>query len=397
MAIFSYRATTPEGAVVEGSIEATDEKAAVEVLRNTGVIPLSIEPPKEGLRKKLSLRSAKGDILTFTTELTALLGAGLPLDRSLNIISEVSESKEMKGIVQSILKSIREGSSFSDALQKHPRVFPRIYVNMVRAGEAGGVLDIVLEKLNEFLESSKELKDHIVSSMIYPAILVIAGGISIIFMFTFVLPRFSTIFSELGTSLPLSTKIILGFSSAMRSYWWLIGSVIVVAVLVFMKYIRTTEGRFKWDALKLKLMRDVVIKIETARFCRTLGTLLKSGVPLLQALNNSRDVVSNRVVASALEILSRGAKEGKGLGGPLATAKIFPQLALSMIRVGEETGQLDTMLLKVATTYEKSLREAIRRFMGLLEPLIIITMALIIGFIVVSVFMAIFSILELPI
>jgi general secretion pathway protein F len=397
MPIFSYRATTREGTVVEGAIESADEKTAVEMLRNTGVIPLSVEAPKEGMLKKIFLRSAKGDILTFTTELAALLGAGLPLDRSLNIIAEVSESKEMKGIVQSILKSIREGSSFSDALQKHPKVFPRIYVNMIRAGEAGGVLNIVLEKLNEFLESSKELKDHIISSMIYPVILIVAGGMSIIFMFTFVLPRFSTIFSELGASLPLSTKIILIFSSAMRSYWWLIGSVMAVAVIAFMKYIRTTEGRFKWDALKLKFMRDVVIKIETERFCRTLGTLLKSGVPLLQALNNSREVVGNRAVAAALESLSRGAKEGKGLAGPLAAAKIFPQLALSMIRVGEETGQLDTMLLKVATTYEKSLREAIRRFMGLLEPLIIITMALIIGFIVVSVFMAIFSILDLPI
>jgi len=397
MAIFSYRATTKEGAVVEGAIEAADEKTAVEMLRNTGVIPLRIEAPKEGLRKKISLRSAKGDILTFTTELTALLGAGLPLDRSLNIISEVSESKEMKGIVQAILKSIREGSSFSDALQKHPKVFPRIYVNMVRAGEAGGVLDIVLEKLNEFLESSKELKDHIISSMIYPAILIVAGGISIVFMFTFVLPRFSTIFSELGTSLPLSTKMILAFSSAMRSYWWVIGTGISAAVLVFMKYIKTPEGGFKWDALKLKLMNDVIIKLETARFCRTLGTLLKSGVPLLQALNNSRDVVSNRVVALALESLSHGAKAGKGLSAPLTAAGVFPPLALSMVRVGEETGQLDTMLLKVATTYEKSLREAIRRFMGLLEPVIIIAMALIIGFIVVSVFMAIFSILELPI
>jgi general secretion pathway protein F len=276
MPIFSYRATTREGTVVEGAIESADEKTAVEMLRNTGVIPLSVEAPKEGMRKKISLRSAKGDILTFTTELAALLGAGLPLDRSLNIIAEVSESKEMKGIVQSILKSIREGSSFSDALQKHPKVFPRIYVNMIRAGEAGGVLNIVLEKLNEFLESSKELKDHIISSMIYPVILIVAGGMSIIFMFTFVLPRFSTIFSELGASLPLSTKIILIFSSAMRSYWWLIGSVMAVAVIAFMKYIRTTEGRFKWDALKLKFMRDVVIKIETERFCRTLGTLLKS-------------------------------------------------------------------------------------------------------------------------
>ncbi|HMK61847.1 MAG TPA: type II secretion system F family protein [Dissulfurispiraceae bacterium] len=396
MAIYSYRATTMQGAVVEGSIEAADEKAAVEMLRNTGVIPLKVEAPREGLRQKFFLRYAKGDVLTFTTELTALLGAGLPLDRSLNIISEVSESKEMKGIVQSVLKSIREGSSFSDALQKHPKVFPKLYINMVRAGEAGGVLDVVLEKLNEFLESSKELRDHIISSMIYPAILMFAGGLSVIFMFTFVLPRFSTIFSELGASLPLSTKIILAFSSAARSYWWIIGAAMVAAAILFAQFIRTPEGRLWWDGLKLKMLRDVVVKVETARFCRTLGTLLKSGVPLLQALGNSRDVVGNRVFATALEGISRGAKEGKGLSSPLAAAGVFPRLALSMIRVGEETGQLDTMLLKVASTYEKSLKEAIKRFMGLLEPMIIIIMALIIGFIVVSVFMAIFSILQLP-
>ncbi len=397
MAIFSYRATTKEGKVVEGAVDAADERTAVEMLRNTGVIPLSVLAPKESLLKRISLRSSKGDILTFTTELSALLGAGLPLDRSLNIIAEVSESKEMKGIVQAILKSIREGSSFSDALQKHPKVFPRIYINMVRAGEAGGVLDIVLEKLNEFLESSKELKDHIVSSMIYPALLIVAGSASIVIMLTFVLPRFSTIFADIGTALPLSTKMILAVSSILTSYWWLAVIAIVSCVVVLMKYIKTAEGKLRWDRLKLKLMGDVITKLETARFCRTLGTLLKSGVPLLQALNNAKDVVSNQAVAGALEDLARGAKEGKGLAGPLAAAKIFPPLAMSMVKVGEETGQLDTMLLKVATTYEKTLREAIKRFMGLLEPMIIIVMALIIGFIVLSVFMAIFSVLELPI
>jgi general secretion pathway protein F len=396
MAIFSYRAATKEGKVLEGAVEAVDEKSAVEMLRNTGVMPLSVSVPKESFMRRISFRSSKGDILTFTTELSALLGAGLPLDRSLNIIADVSESKEMKGIVQAILKSIREGSSFSDALQKHPKVFPRIYINMVRAGEAGGVLDIVLEKLNDFLESSKELKDHIISSMIYPALLIVAGGISIIIMLTFVLPRFATIFADIGTALPLSTKMILAFSSILTSYWWIGVIGIVSCTFVFIKYIKTDVGKLKWDRLKLKLMGDVITKIETARFCRTLGTLLKSGVPLLQALNNSKDVVSNRAVAAALEGLSKGAKEGKGLAAPLAAAKIFPQLAMSMVKVGEETGQLDTMLLKVATTYEKSLREAIKRFMGLLEPMIIIVMALIIGFIVMSVFMAIFSVLELP-
>ncbi|MEW5745814.1 MAG: type II secretion system F family protein [Nitrospirota bacterium] len=396
MAIFSYRATTREGAFVEGVIEAADEKLAVERLRSTGVIPLKITVPREGGRRRLSLRSSKGDLLTFTTELSALLGAGLPLDRSLNIIADISESKEMKEIVQAVLKAIREGSSFSDALQKQPRIFPRIYINMIRAGEAGGVLDVVLDKLNEFLESSKELKDHVFSAMIYPTILMITGGLSIIVLLTFVLPKFSSIFAELGSSLPVSTQLLLAFSGVLKAYWWMALASAAAGGLLFKRYIRTPQGRRSWDAFKLRLMGEVIRKLETARFSRTLGTLLQSGVPLLQALNNARDVISNQIVSAAIDGVAKGAKEGKGLAVPLADANVFPPLALSMIKVGEETGQLDTMLLKVASTYEKSLKVAIKRFVGFLEPAMILGMGLVIAFIVLSMLMAIFSISELP-
>ena len=396
MAIFSYRATTLDGTIREGVIEAADEKAAVEILKNTGIIPLKIAAPRESIKKRLSLRSSKGDLLIFTTELSELLHAGLPLDRSLNILSEISESKEMKNIVQSILKSIREGSSFSDSLSRHPKVFPRLYVNMTRAGEAGGVLDVVLDKLNEFLESTKELKEHIVSAMIYPAILTVAGGASIIVLLTYVLPKFSLIFAELGGSLPLSTKIILTFSNGLKSYWWAVTLSILAGWIIFKSYIKSDTGKYKWDAFKLKAVGEVIQKLETARFCRTLGTLLKSGVPLLQALTNAKDVISNRVIASAIDGVLKGAKEGKGIAVPLSEAHVFPPLALSMIKVGEETGQLDSMLLKVASTYEKGLRVAIKRFVSLFEPVVILGMGLIIGFIVISMLMAIFSMTELP-
>jgi general secretion pathway protein F len=396
VAIFSYRATTPQGAVVEGVIDAIDEKAAVQRLKNSGVIPLLVSSPKVGMRKKLSFRSAKGDILTFTTELSALLGAGLPLDRSLNILSEISENKESKNIIQSILKTIREGGSFSDALQQHPKTFPRIYVNMVRAGEAGGVLDVVLDKLNEFLESSKELKDLVLSAMIYPTILVLTGSASIIILLTFVLPKFTSIFADLGKALPLATRVLLSVSNALQSYWWVALLSVITAWALFRNAVRSGPGRYKWDSIKLRLMSDVIRKLETARFSRTLGTLLKSGVPLLQALTNAKDVISNQVIATAIDKVSKGAKEGKGIAGPLADAHILPSLALSMIKVGEETGQLDDMLLKVASAYEKSLKTAIKRFVSLLEPAMILGMALIIGFIVISMLMAIFSITELP-
>ena len=396
MAIFSYRATTIDGTVVEGAIEATDEKSALERLKNTGVIPLKLYAPDEGIKKKFSIRSSRGDLLTFTTELSSLLGAGLPLDRSLNILSGISESREMKNIVQSILRSIREGSSFSDALQKHPRVFPQIYVNMIKAGEAGGVLDIVLEKLNEFLESSKELREHITSVMIYPTILVITSGLSIIILLTYVLPKFSVIFDELGGRIPLPTQIVLAMSNALKSYWWIMLLVIIGAWVLFKQYTKSDVGRYKWDTFKLRLMGDVIRKLETARFCRTLGTLLKSGVPLLQALNNARDVITNQVIASSIDTVSEGVKQGKGIAVPLSNVHVFPPLALSMIKVGEETGQLDSMLMKVALTYEKSLNTAIKRFVSLLEPAMIVGMGLIIGFIVFSMLMAIFSVTELP-
>jgi general secretion pathway protein F len=386
-----------DGEVIEGVMEASSEDAALDRLKNAGVIPIRLAVnTKDGGRKKIGLKSRKRNLLTFTTELSALLTAGLPLDRALNILSAISESKEMKDIVRSILTSIREGNSFSEALRKHPHVFPVLYINMIRAGEAGGVLGPVLDKLNEFLETSNELRDHVVSAMIYPAILGVTGGISIILLLTFVLPRFSVIFSELGGSLPITTQVLLAFSGALRVYWWMGAVCAGVIGFAFRMYVRSDAGSLRWDAMKLKLMDDIIRKLETARFCRTLGTLLQSGISVLQALNNARDVIGNRIVALGIDRVSKGAKEGRGIAGPLVEANVFPPLALSMIKVGEETGQLDLMLLRVAGTYEKSLKESVRRFVGLLEPAMILTMGLVIGFIVISMLMAIFSITDLP-
>jgi len=396
MAVFSYKATTPDGTIVEGVIEAADEHIAVERLRNSGVIPLKVSAPGSGPRAGFFSRKGKGDILTFTSELSALLGAGLPLDRSLNILTEISESPEMKGIIKAILKSIREGSAFSDALVKHPKTFPKLYINMIRAGESGGVLDVVLEKLNEFLESAKELKDHLFSALIYPVILLGTGGMSIIVLLVYVLPKFSIIFAEMGSTMPLPTRIIIGISNAVKYYWWMLFAGLFGLWVVVRNHIRTEEGRYRWDAFKLRLMGDLIRKIETARFTRTLGTLLQSGVPLLQALNNSKDIINNRVIAASIDTVTKGAKEGKGIADPLTRANVLPALALSMIKVGEETGQLDVMLLKVASTYEKSLRVAIKRFISFLEPALILGMGLVIGFIVMSMLMAIFSITNLP-
>jgi len=397
MPVFAYRSTTMEGAVMEGVIEATDEKTALEKIKNTGMIPLEIKVPEErDFFTALRSRTTRQDLTAFTAELSTLLGAGLPLDRSLNILADISEHRGMREMILALLASIREGSSFSDALQRHPRIFPRIYVNMVRAGEAGGVLDAVLEKLNDFLESSKELKDHVTSAMIYPLILVIMGGISIIILLTFVLPKFSAIFNELGSSLPLPTQILLAFSEALQSYGWLFLALLIAGWPAFKSYTASAGGRRRWDGLKLGLMKDLIMKLETARFCRTLGTLMASGVPLIQALNNSREVIGNTVIASSIETVSKGAKEGKGISGPLSQSRLFPPLALAMIKVGEETGQLEQMLIRIAVIYEKIMKQAVKRFMAILEPVMIMLMGLVIGFIVISMLLAVFSIADLP-
>jgi len=398
--VFTYKATTFEGSIVEGVIDAPDERAAAERLKNSGVIPLKVLSAEQGKKKPFNvsfrIRRQKDQVLTFTTELSALLGAGLPIDRSLNILGEISADQELKGVISEILRSIREGGSFSDALQKHPSIFSTIYVNMVRAGEAGGILDAVLDQLNEFLESAKELKESVVSAMIYPSILVLTGGISIIVLMTYILPRFSVIFDELGGSLPLATKLLLAVSSFLSSFWWLFLLAAAGLVIGLRVYFRTEDGRNARDRILLRLTGELIRKLETARFARTLGTLIKSGVPMLQALVNAKDVISNRAIAQSIDAVMKGAREGRGIAVPLAQTNAFPQLALSMIKVGEETGQLDIMLLKVAKTYERSLRVEIRRFMGFLEPAMILIMGAVIGFIVISMLMAIFSITELP-
>lgn len=397
MPSFFHRSINKDGTVSEGTIEARNAYEAETLLKNTNVIPLRIEENKAGFGKEtFSFQSAKSDLQVFTTELYTLLNAGLPLDRSLNILLGVTQNRKMKEVIFDILKSIREGGSFSDALQRHPKVFSPLYINMIRAGEVSGALEMVLEKLIEFLESSDELKNHVFSAMIYPVILVITGLLSIIVLVTFVLPKFTTIFADMGTELPASTKVLIAVSNFLLASWWILLPALVVGGFAMKNYVKTETGKYNWDKLKLKVLGDVILKLETARFCRTLGALLRSGVPLLQAVKNSKDIIGNSVVSAALDRVAKEIKEGKGIAKPLSDADIFPELAMSMIRVGEETGHLDEMLAKIANTYEKSLKVSIKRFISILEPSLIMIMGLLVGFIVISLLMAIFSITDIP-
>jgi general secretion pathway protein F len=269
---------------------------------------------------------------------------------------------------------------------------------MTKAGEAGGILNMILSRLSKYLLTTKEMKDYLVSVLIYPAILTLASGASIIILLTFVIPRFAKIFADMGQAIPLPTQIMLSISQTVRSYWWVLGRALLLGGYGFRTYVRSGEGKVSWDRFKLGLViiGKLVKEIEVARFSRTLGTLLQSGVPILQAIQIVRETVNNEIIARSIQEVHEGVKQGGGISKTLQTLKVFPPLAIHMITVGEETGKLDEMLVKVAENYEVSLQIALKRFINLLEPLIILIMGAVVGFIVVSMLLAIFSINEMP-
>ena len=281
MPVFTYKATDESGAVVEGTLEATEEQGVVEKLHDLGLIPIRIHVPQDVSKASLNIsleslwdRVSYRDVLVFTQELSTLVGAGLPLDRSLQIVVQLTEKKKFKEIVENVLKSVGEGSSLAEALARHPKVFSRLYTNMVRAGEAGGVIELILQRLSEYLENMKETRDYVISALIYPIILTLAGALMVIFMLVWVVPRFAVMFEGTGQVLPVPTRILMSVSHGITSYWWLILGVIVFSVVGWKRYVSTEEGSFKWDRFKFRIafLRRFIQKSEVARFSRTLGT-----------------------------------------------------------------------------------------------------------------------------
>ncbi len=404
MVEFAYKATDLAGKIFEGSMEGRDEKMVVESLQKLGYVPIRITATqtKAGfLRLPIAAyleRITTNDLLIFTQELSTLLEAGLPLDRSLQILTELAEKERFREVIRDLLKKIEAGRSFSEALSSYPSVFPKLYVNMTKAGEAGGILNVILSRLSKYLQTSKEMKDYLISVLIYPAVLTLASGASIIILLTFVIPRFAKIFADMGQAIPLPTQIMLSISQMVRSYWWALGGAILLGWYGFRAYIKSGEGKVSWDRVKLGLVviGNLVRQIEVARVSRTLGTLLQSGVPILQAIQIVRETVNNEIIARSISEVHTGVKQGGGISKTLQTLKVFPPLAIHMIAVGEETGKLDEMLIKIAENYEVSLQNALKRFINLLEPMIILIMGAVVGFIVVSMLLAIFSINEMP-
>lgn len=399
---FEYKAVSPSGETVRGTMEAGSEAAVIAKLQESGNIPLSAnEAGKGGLslaalqlkRRGMKLR----EVGQFTQQLATLLGAGLPLDRSLQVLLELAENDRIKQTLTAIRDQVREGGSLSDALDAQHGSFSRLYINMVRAGEVGGSLDKTLERLADYLERSKDLKDSVVSAMIYPIMLMLLAGGSLVLLLVYVIPQFTPIFDELGGDLPMVTKIVLAVGGVLQNFWWGLIGLVVLAVIMFRRMLADAEKRLRWDTrvLAMRWVGDLVSKMEIARLARTLGTLLSNGVPLLSGLSIATNVMNNTLLRNSVDATAQKVKTGGGLAHNLAENGHFPRLALQMVSVGEETGQLDVMLLKVADTYDKEVRNTIDRLLGIFTPVITILMAAMIGTIVMSVLMAIMSINEL--
>ncbi|WP_295383763.1 type II secretion system F family protein [uncultured Thiodictyon sp.] len=397
---YFYKAVKLDGESVEGELEAADETSLVTQLQSQGLLLLETRSAG-GLRARLGRtrrrRLNNKEIGILTRELATLIEAGMTLDRSLQVLIELTPEGHLVRVLSDLQERVRGGATFSTALEAQEGQFPRLYINMVKAGEAGGALDQVLDRLADYLERTAELRQTVTSALIYPAILLFVAGLSVILMLVFVVPQFTSLFNDMGAKLPMSTRIVVGAGDLFRNYWWAMLCVIALIAVVLERWLQDATVRARVDrrVLDLPLFGDLIWKMETARLAHTLSTLLKNGLPLLSALTLAKEVVSNRKIAGLLDEAGDELKHGRGLAGPLVRLKALPDLALQMIRVGEESGALDTMLAKVATIYDRETRNSVQSMLTLLEPILIIGLGVVVAGIIISILMAILGANEL--
>jgi general secretion pathway protein F len=397
MPLYNYEAIDSSGRKIKDFFTASNEEEMKSALRGKGLIPLSIkagEARESGFFERISLK----DLLTFTQELGNLLDSGLPIDRALYVLSEHSEKKAMKSVVREVYIDIQKGNTLSYSMAKH-KIFPRVYINMIRAGESGGILEVVIKRLVSFLETSMSFREEIISAMIYPILLSGVGGLAVAVLMLYVVPNFSKIFSDMGQTLPLPTLMLIKVSGLFSSYWWAILGAIAAVIFMIRSYGKTTEGKSYMDNLKLKIpvLNKLTMKLIISRFARTLGTLLQSGVPILEAIRISRDVIDNDAISKKLFLLEEGVSKGRGISQPMKESGVFPPIFNQMVIVGEEAGRLEETFLLIAERFEAETRNLIKRFVSLFEPALILVMGVIVGLIVISMLLGIFSINDIPI
>ncbi|MFA6583340.1 MAG: type II secretion system F family protein [Elusimicrobiaceae bacterium] len=402
---FEYQARDAEGKIVTGVLDAPDQKLAAERLRNT--LKLSVIDLKEKIPSQFELLIAKinpfkgkvksKELVIFSRQLSTLVGAGVPIVQGLGILEQQAETPVFKAVLTSVKTDIEAGLGIADAMKKFPAVFSTLYVSMIRAGEVGGILDTILERLSAYLEQSEALKAKVKAAMMYPVIVAIIAGTITIFLMLFVIPTFKDIFSSFGSELPLPTRVVIGISDFIKGHIFIVLAMPVAGFFAFKKFAKTESGKRMIDSqsLKLPVFGILLKKVAIAKFTRTLGTLMRSGVPILQGLETVAATSGNVIIEGAILSCRESVKDGGRLVEPLRKSNLFPPMVVQMIGVGEETGSLDTMLMRVADFYDQEVDTAVKGLTSMIEPLIMVFMGVVIGGIVIAMFLPMLSLGDL--
>ena len=392
---FVWKGKTAKGEVLSGEYEAVSRNEVGEHLRKRRITITSIKKkPKE---IKLAFLQRKGvgvkDLAVFTRQFATMVNAGLPLVQCLDVLGRQLDKPHFKEVVQKVTADVEGGSTLAEALEKHPAVFSDLYVNMIAAGEAGGILDVILARLAQFLEKADALQRKVKGAMTYPTIVLTVAGGACIFMLMFVIPVFAKMFSDFGGTLPAPTRIVMGASNFLRDFWWLLGAIAAVGTVSYKRYRATESGRLVTDkaALKMPILGNVLRKSGVARFTRTLGTLIGSGVPILQGLEITSRTAGNKVLQIAIEDTSRSISQGDTIADPLRASGVFPPMVVQMISIGEQTGALDEMLSKIADFYDDEVDAAVEALTAAIEPLMIVIMGGMVGSMLVAMYLPMFK------
>jgi len=401
MAVYEYKGLDGRGKATQGIIDAEGAKSARSRLRKQGVFPTEVnrqavsgleEGQSDGLSREIDVaamfqRVGIKDVSALTTQLATLIGAGVPMVESLTAIQEQCEKPKLEVVLADVREKVNQGGSLADAMAGHPKIFSDLYVNMVRAGEASGNLDLVLRRLASYTEAQVKLRGKLTGAMIYPILMTVVGGAIVLGLFVFVIPRIRRVLESFGQALPPITRLVLGFSELVLGWWWACALLGGLAYYLFRRWKTTEEGRFKWHTflLRLPVLGPVVRRVAVTRFCQTLSTLLDSGVPILTAIEIVERVVQNDVLAKAVREAAENIAEGDSIAAPLRQSGEFPPLVTHMIAIGERTGELESMLGKVAESYESQLEATLEGLTSLLEPLLILLMGGVVGFIAMAI------------
>ncbi len=395
MPTFAYTARAAGGELKTASMEAASRDDVVTQLRRQRLTLVKIEDEAKKKGKRMG-RVKTRDIVIFTRQFSTMINSGLPLVQALDILSKQTENKTLAAVTREVVFDVESGHTLADALRKHPKAFTDLYVNMVAAGEAGGILDTILMRLAFFMEKNDALIRKVKGAMIYPGVIMSVAAIAVVTLLLFVIPVFEKMFGSVGLALPLPTRVVIGMSQLLKGYWWLIGGVIAGALALLKKYYATPDGRLRIDKILLKvpILGDVLRKSAVSRFTRTLGTLISSGVSILDGLEITAKTAGNRVIQDAIMASRASIAGGDTIAQPLAKSAVFPPMVISMISVGEQTGGLDEMLSKIADFYDEEVDAAVSGLLAALEPLMIVFLGVIVGGMVVAMYLPIFDMIN---